>query len=169
MQKLTPAEIAALEQVQKDEINFYVWPNGGGLVEHPNNVSVSARISGNARVSGDARVSGNAQVYGNARVFGNAQISGSTLIYVSTHVCGAKLKCGYIESCQSFIQLYGLGTHCLTAVKHEGEIFLTKGCFSGSIEQARIEAEQVYGEKGMKLLEAMLSLIEKHFEIYPPS
>jgi hypothetical protein len=62
-----------------------------------------------------------------------------------------------------------LGTHCLTAVKHSGEIFLTKGCFSGSIQQARLQASEFYDEKGMKLLEATITLIEKHFEIYPNS
>ena len=151
MNILTTEEVVNLEQVEKDGIKFYIWPNGGGLVKNPQNVDRNAQVFGNAQVSGDA------QVFGNARVSGDARVS------------GANLQSGTVISCQSFIQLYGLGSHCLTAVKKDEAIFLTKGCWSGSVTEAIKKGKEVYDEKGQQLLAAMLTLVEKHFEIYANS
>lgn len=77
----------------------------GGWVEKENNLSQN----GNAWVSGYARVFGGAQVHGDARVSGNASV-----LWVSN---------------------VGSENGTLTAAKTATGIFVSRGCFSGSLAE----------------------------------
>ena len=77
----------------------------GGYVENENNLS----LSGNAWVSGDAQVYGNAQVYGDARVKARYDIQ--------------------------WFSNVGSESGTLTVCKAKRGLFVSRGCFSGTLPQ----------------------------------
>ena len=90
----------------------------GGWVEKEGNLAVS----GDAWVYGNAEVFGNAWVFGDARVYGDARVSGD-----------------------DFLSIYPIGSErgILTAtVSKAGEIYMSRGCFFGSIDKFEKAVEE---------------------------
>src|SRR3990167_4747303 len=80
-----------------ENIKFYIWKNGGGLVENPNNIYGDARISGNAWISGNARIYGDVQISGNAWISGNARISGNAWKVTPLQIHGTIWNAGWCK------------------------------------------------------------------------
>jgi hypothetical protein len=109
-------------------------------------------------VSGDARVYGNAQVYGDARVYGNAQVYGDARVYGNARVYGdARVKK------ENDIQWFSnVGSECgtLTVCKARKGLFVSRGCFSGTLDEfktAVIEKHgtNIYGRHYQMLIDAI--------------
>ena len=94
----------------------------GGYVENENNLSLSgdAWVSGNARVYGDAQVSGNAQVYGDARVKSRYDIQ--------------------------WFSNVGSESGTLTVCKAKRGLFVSRGCFSGTLPQFKKAVKAKHGD-----------------------
>ncbi|EAQ6918642.1 hypothetical protein DQU07_24225, partial [Salmonella enterica] len=96
--------------------------------------------SGNARVSGDAWVSGNARVYGDALVSGNAH-------HITVSPIGS--EGGF-----------------LTAFRQkDNSIVVSRGCFSGSIEEFENAVNATHGDsKYAEQYKIVISLIKSRLE-----
>lgn len=125
----------------------------GGWIEHENNLSHggNAWVSGNAWVYGDAQVYGDARVYGDAWVYGNAQVSGNARVYGDAQVHGDAQVSGNAwvsgnarvygnarvsdnAECLWFSKV-GSENGTLTACRSKDGIWVSRGCFSGSLEE----------------------------------
>ena len=101
----------------------------GGYVEAESNLSQY----GNAWVYGDARVYGNARVSGDARVYGDARVSGDAWVYGDADVL--------------WFSRVGSENGTLTACKNkDGSIWVSRGCFNGSIDQFNEEVNSTHRE-----------------------
>jgi len=92
-----------------------------------------ARVSGNARVSGDAQVFGDSWVYGYARVSGNAWVSGYARVFGGAQVHGDARVSG--NASVLWVSNVGSENGTLTAAKTATGIFVSRGCFSGSLAE----------------------------------
>ena len=100
----------------------------GGYIEKESNLSQegNAKVSGNAEVWGNAEVSGNAEVWGDAKVSGNAEVWGDDYIAISP---------------------IGSRRASVTFTKDKnGNLFVTTGCFSGSIEEFEKAVKKEHGD-----------------------
>jgi hypothetical protein len=95
-------------------------------------VSGDARVSGDAWVSGDARVSGNAWVSGDARVSGNARVFGDARVYGNASLC--------------WFSKVGSENGTLTAFTAKAGIYVTRGCFSGTLGEFEGAVKESHGE-----------------------
>ena len=89
-------------------------------------ISEDARVSGNACVSGSAYVSGNALIYGLTRICGNARVSNNT----------------------NYMTIGPIGSRFDTTTFFKdanNKIFVSCGCFLGSLEKFRKEVEKTHG------------------------
>jgi hypothetical protein len=159
----TDEEIAQFENIHEDGHDFYIWPNGGGKIfkKAIKNIDKEVFISSKSIVWGGT-IEGGTIEGGTIR---DGIIRGG--IIRDGTIEGGTIEGGTILSNQSFVQFHGLGEHCLTAMLNEGEIFITKGCFSGNIESARKVAAEKYDANQIIMLESVIKLIELHFQIYP--
>lgn len=115
------------------------------------------QISDNAHVSGNAYVTGNAQVYGGAHVSGNARVSGSAHVSGNAHVFGD--ACVYDNACITgnarllsrnsvFTASYvGTENRTLTVTSGVSGLVVTRGCFTGSIDEFLERSKAVHGAK----------------------
>ena len=106
----------------------------GGYIEKENNLSFhsNAWVYGNACVYGDARVCGNACVYGNAWVSDDARVSGN-----------ARVKERY--DIQWFSNV-GSESGTLTVCKAKRGLFVSRGCFSGTLPQFKKAVKAKHGD-----------------------
>ena len=103
-----------------------------------------ARVSGNAQVSGDAKVFDNAWVSGNARVSGDAQVSGNAWVFGDAWVSGnARVECS-----TDIAWFSGVGTEngTLTVCKAKAGLLVSRGCFSGSLEEFEAAVNNRHGD-----------------------
>lgn len=112
----------------------------GGYIEKENNLSFhsNAWVYGNACVYGDARVSGNARVYGNAWVCGNAWVSDDARVSGN-----ARVKERY--DIQWFSNV-GSESGTLTVCKAKRGLFVSRGCFSGTLPQFKKAVKAKHGD-----------------------
>jgi hypothetical protein len=105
----------------------------------------NARVTGDAWVTGDARVYGNAQVYGDARVYGNAQVYGNARVTGDARVYGNARVTSQVD----MITVLDIGSErgCLTIYRDsEIGVRVTRGCFTGSIEEFLEAVESTHGD-----------------------
>ena len=101
-------------------------------------------MSGNAWVSGDARVYGNARVSGDAWVYGDARVKEETDIQWFSCV----------------------GSECgtLTVSKAEKGLFVSRGCFSGSLDEFKAAVNEKHGtNKYGRHYQTLINAIELWF------
>jgi hypothetical protein len=133
----------------------------GGFVEEESNLK-SGWIYGNAKVYGNAIITGNAKVYDNAIITGNAKVYGGEIS------CGSIHAYGYIGSENDFCTFSGFGRLRKTTTAYrskEGIIFISRGCFSGTLNAFEREVLKVLGDSmfGREYLK-MIELIKIRFE-----
>ena len=124
----------------------------GGWVENERNLlhGGDAWVGGDARVYGDAWVGGDAQVYGDARVYGDAWVYGDARVYGDAWVGGdARIKNnGNIESTRDYCVFGPCGSRddFTTFYKTETGIWVSCGCFNGSISYFLEKVEETHGD-----------------------
>ncbi|WP_075319551.1 hypothetical protein [Histophilus somni] len=151
----------------QDECNLSHW--GNAWVFNNARVYDNAIACDNARVADNARVFGNAWVYGNARVYDNAEVCDNARVYDKARVCGiarvydnAKAF-GNAWVCRSdficknafiskesdvFSSNYvGRENGVLTVYKTENELYATRGCFNGTLDEFLQQSSEVHDER----------------------
>ena len=130
----------------------------GGFIESEANlyhdglcwVYGDAWVSGDAQVYGNAWVFGNAWVYGDARVYGDAQVSGDARVSQANHVIT--------------FSGFGSSARTTTAFKTKTSFHLSRGCFSGTLEEFRTAVDKTHGDNKFGLeYKLVADLIELHF------
>ena len=100
----------------------------------------NAQVSGNvflldkARIYGNSKVSDKATILGFAQVTGEAQVSGSVRISGNAHLSGK----AYVEKMTDYFVVGPIGSrggYTTFATNDGGEIVVSCGCFSGSIQE----------------------------------
>ncbi|THA20655.1 hypothetical protein E5361_10110, partial [Histophilus somni] len=86
-----------------------------------------------------------ARVCGKARVFGNARVCGTALVCRSVFIC----KNAFIskESDVFSASYVGRENGVLTVYKTENELYATRGCFVGPVEEFLQQSAKVHDEK----------------------
>jgi len=144
--------VTAIESIGVSIGDVGGWIEAEANLSHEGNAWVygDARVCGNAAVCGDARVYGDAEVCGNAwvcgdaRVYGNAEVYGNAWVYGNAAVCGDARVYGRSE-CLWFSNV-GSENGTLTAFKSKGGIGVSRGCFSGTLEQFECRVKLAHGE-----------------------
>lgn len=162
----------------------------GGWIEKEDNLSHegNAWISGNARVFGNAHVFGNALISDNARVFGNAWISDNARVFGDVHVYGIAHVYGdarvygnahiagnahvsdsaQLKTSDDYMAIDRIGSESgtLTVYRTTDGIGVTRGCFTGSLEQFEQAVIETHGDN-QYALEYMdvISLIKRRFNL----
>ena len=138
----------------------------GGYIESEKNLSMSgnAWVGGDAWVSGDAQVFGDAWVSGDARVFGNAWVSGDAQVFGDAWVFGnARINK------KSDIQWFsGVGSEggTLTVCKAKRGLFVSRGCFSGTLPQFKKAVKAKHGDSKIgRHYATLIQSIEIWFEV----
>lgn len=131
----------------------------GGYIEKEENLSHegNAWVSDNAKVFGKAKVYDNAIVYDDAEVYGNARVCGKARVFGNARVCGTALVCRSDFICKNafiskesdvFSASYvGRENGVLTVYKTENELYATRGCFVGPVEEFLQQSAKVHDEK----------------------
>ncbi|MDY2948148.1 MAG: hypothetical protein SOS93_10030 [Mannheimia varigena] len=125
----------------------------GGYVEKESNLDQNgnAWVCGNARVYGSAEVYGSARVYGSAWVCGNAEVCGNARVYGNAWVCGnARVRsCAVIFERKMIIWASNVGTENGTLTVYNGKdgLIVTRGCFTGTVEEFLAKSAEVHDEK----------------------
>ncbi|TRB33709.1 polymer-forming cytoskeletal protein [Mannheimia haemolytica] len=111
----------------------------------------SAEVYGNAEVWGSAEVYGNAKVWGNAEVWGSAEVYGNAKVYDSAEVWGsAKVRSFAVLSERKMIfWASNVGTENGTLTVYNGKdgLLVTRGCFTGTVEEFLAKSDEVHDEK----------------------
>ncbi|HDZ3533350.1 TPA: polymer-forming cytoskeletal protein [Mannheimia haemolytica] len=111
----------------------------------------NAKVWGNAEVWGSAEVYGNAEVWGSAKVWGNAEVWGSAEVYDSAEVWGsAKVRSFAVLSERKMIfWASNVGTENGTLTVYNGKdgLLVTRGCFTGTVEEFLAKSDEVHDEK----------------------
>ncbi|TRB66509.1 polymer-forming cytoskeletal protein [Mannheimia haemolytica] len=117
----------------------------------------SAEVYGNAKVYDSAEVYGNAEVWGSAKVWGNAEVWGSAevygnaKVYDSAEVWGsAKVRSFAVLSERKMIfWASNVGTENGTLTVYNGKdgLLVTRGCFTGTVEEFLAKSDEVHDEK----------------------
>lgn len=110
------------------------WVHDGAWVSGDACIYGGARVYGDARVYGGAQVYGNAQVCGNAQVYGNAQVSGNAQVCNNEHIM--------------WISHIGSRNGTTTFFATTAGIYVSCGCFSGSIAAFEDAVKNKHGENG---------------------
>ena len=126
----------------------------GGYIEAEKNltqVSGNAQVSGNVWVYGNAWVYDNAQVYGDARVSGNAWVSRDAWVYGDARVSRDARVYGdaqvYGRNHLGWFSCVGSGNGTLCwFLQKDRAIHVTRGCFSGSLEDFSAAVEKTHGD-----------------------
>ncbi|MFM7946712.1 hypothetical protein [Hafnia paralvei] len=138
----------------------------GGWVEKEECVDQSgdAWVYGNAQVYGNARVYGNAQVSGDAQVYGNARVYGDAWVYGNAQVYGD----AWVSDDAHHITVSPIGSEggFLTAFRQkDNSIVVSRGCFSGSIEEFEKAINATHGDsKYAEQYKIVISLIKSRLE-----
>ena len=115
-----------------------------------------AELADNAHIFGDAWVCGNAKVYNNAQVFDGAQIFGDAQVADTAEVYGKALIYGNsriygnarIFNNTHYMTIGPIGSRFDTTTffkNANNKIFVSCGCFLGSLEEFRKEVERTHG------------------------
>ncbi|HDL5985077.1 TPA: hypothetical protein PXF72_002227 [Mannheimia haemolytica] len=131
----------------------------GGYIEKESNlkhlgnawVYDNAKVYDSAEVYGNAEVWGSAEVYGNAKVWGNAEVWGSAEVYGNAEVWGsAKVRSFAVLSERKMIfWASNVGTENGTLTVYNGKdgLLVTRGCFTGTVEEFLAKSDEVHDEK----------------------
>ena len=143
-------------------------------------VSRNACVFGNAKISGDAEVSDYSMVFDRARIYGRAKIrdfaiicgssrihddaliSTNSVIQGKAHICDS----ANIISKSDLVVLTGFGTEFRTTTFFncvDGEIRVTCGCFTGSLDEFRRQVEKTRSGQIASEYMGLASLVEAHF------
>lgn len=128
------------------------------------NVFDNVRVYDRAEVYGDAFVRDDAQIYGRASVRGNAKVTGNADLYgniiVDGNVCVG--NDAMVKSRNDIQWFSNVGSECgtLTAYRTVKGVSVTRGCFSGTIDEfktAVIEKHgtNIYGRHYQTLIDAI--------------
>ncbi|WP_422836914.1 hypothetical protein [Aggregatibacter actinomycetemcomitans] len=113
----------------------------GGYVESERNLDQS----------GNAWVYGNAQVYGNARVYGDAEVSSNARVYGDAEVYGNAVvrSCAVISDRKMILWASNVGSQggTLTVFNGKDELLVTRGCFTGTVNEFLAKSAEVHDEK----------------------
>ncbi|HDL4191123.1 TPA: polymer-forming cytoskeletal protein [Mannheimia haemolytica] len=129
--------------------NAEVW----GSAEVYGNAKVwgNAEVWGSAEVYGNAEVWGSAKVWGNAEVWGSAEVYGNAKVYDSAEVWGsAKVRSFAVLSERKMIfWASNVGTENGTLTVYNGKdgLLVTRGCFTGTVEEFLAKSDEVHDEK----------------------
>ena len=119
----------------------------GGWIESERNLAQSgnAWVSDDARVYGDAQVYDNAQVRSNARVSGNAHVYGNAYVYDNARIASnARLLSRNSIFTASYV---GTENGILTVTSGVSGLVVTRGCFTGSVDEFLERSRTVHGDK----------------------
>ena len=95
--------------------------------------------------------SGNAWVYGNAKVYGNAEVCGNARVYERSDI----------------VWFSNVGTEygTLTVFKtKQGVLWVTRGCFSGSVEEFLKKSAEVHDEKNKREYQLLIEVAKSRLE-----
>ncbi|HDL5655759.1 TPA: polymer-forming cytoskeletal protein [Mannheimia haemolytica] len=133
------------------------WVYDNAKVYDSAEVYGNAKVWGNAEVWGSAEVYGNAEVWGSAKVWGNAEVWGSAevygnaKVYDSAEVWGsAKVRSFAVLSERKMIfWASNVGTENGTLTVYNGKdgLLVTRGCFTGTVEEFLAKSDEVHDEK----------------------
>ncbi|OOF58294.1 hypothetical protein [Rodentibacter genomosp. 2] len=136
----------------------------GGYIEAEKNldqsgdawVSGNAWVCGDARVCGDAWVCGNAWVSGNARVYGNARVSGNAEVYGNAEV----RSCAIISERKMIFWASNVGPEngTLTVFNGKDGLIVTRGCFTGTVDEFLAKSAEVHDEKTKREYELLIEV-----------
>ncbi|HDL1929031.1 TPA: polymer-forming cytoskeletal protein, partial [Mannheimia haemolytica] len=111
----------------------------------------NAEVWGSAEVYGNAEVWGSAKVWGNAEVWGSAEVYGNAKVYDSAEVWGsAKVRSFAVLSERKMIfWASNVGTENGTLTVYNGKdgLLVTRGCFTGTVEEFLAKSDEVHDEK----------------------
>ena len=119
--------------------------SGSAEVWDRSNIHGESYISGTARVYEKADVSGSTYIYGTARIHGRAHISGKAHIFGSAEVRDNAL----ISIPKDIVWFSNVGSErgTLTAFRVSGGgIWITRGCFSGTLDEFLQASLKKHGE-----------------------
>ncbi|HDL1424742.1 TPA: hypothetical protein PWV45_002404, partial [Mannheimia haemolytica] len=92
-----------------------------------------------------------AEVYGNAEVWGSAEVYGNAKVYDSAEVWGsAKVRSFAVLSERKMIfWASNVGTENGTLTVYNGKdgLLVTRGCFTGTVEEFLAKSDEVHDEK----------------------
>lgn len=122
---------------------------GAAWVTDSARVTDSACVTGSACVTDEARVTGKAWVRGNAVVTDEARVTGKALVTGEARVTGNALVRGNARVMESSdcITIGAIGSRDDTTTFYrgtDGEIYVTCGCFSGTIDDFAAKVKQVH-------------------------
>ncbi|HDL5459829.1 TPA: polymer-forming cytoskeletal protein [Mannheimia haemolytica] len=127
------------------------WVYDNAKVYDSAEVYGNAKVYDSAEVYGNAEVWGSAEVYGNAKVWGNAEVWGSAEVYGNAEVWGsAKVRSFAVLSERKMIfWASNVGTENGTLTVYNGKdgLLVTRGCFTGTVEEFLAKSDEVHDEK----------------------
>lgn len=143
-------------------------------------VSRNACVFGNAKILGAAEISDYSMVFDRARIYdrakirdfaiicGSSRIHGDALISANSMIQGRAHICdnANIISKSDFVVLTGFGTRFGTTTFFKcmnGEIRVTCGCFTGSLDEFRKQVEKTRSGQIASEYMCLASLVETHF------
>lgn len=115
------------------------WVLGNAKVFNDAIVYGNAKVYDDAKVYGDAMIGGDVLVYGEARVYGDARVDGNALVRGSADISGRKML-----FCASNV---GSETGTLTVFHGKDGLIVTRGCFTGTVDEFLERSKQVHDEK----------------------
>lgn len=141
----------------------------------------SARVHGHARVYDEAQVSGSAHVYESAYVFGAANVFGESIVRGSVRISGGAQVFGdavvdgkatlKLRACVGADDHYitvgpigSMGGTLTAALGREGEIYINRGCFDGTLEEFKTAVRNKHaGTRFEREYNLIVELIEVRF------
>lgn len=108
-------------------------------------VGDKAYISGNARVYGNVRVGDNATIVDYARVRGDARVFGNAIVSGKAYICGTA-SITELTHCMTIGLIGSRGDTTTFFRTKDKEIYVTCGCFTGSIQEFIDAVDETHGE-----------------------
>lgn len=134
----------------------------------------NASIGGNSEIFGDAHMCGNAKINGDAKVFGDAKISGGVFISGNAMIYGTTIMSGNVQILKNakinkssdHFSFGPIGSRdaYMTIFLSDGIIYLSTGCFCGTLE----DFEKAL-QKDRKDYETYLHAVKSSIDVFKKS
>ena len=123
---------------------------GNSSISHKARVYRNAEVSDFANVTGHAFVDQNAKVFGTATVCEFASVRGYAKVYNDSYVCDSVDVAGHanITETDDYVFFGNVGSEngILTVFRTEDDAAVTRGCFSGSVNEFLTEVKETHGD-----------------------
>jgi len=135
----------------------------GGYIEGEHNLNLDLAVPGDGPVLSNAWVYGDAKVYGNAWVFGNAQVGRNARVSGDARVFGnAKIR---NRNMIFWVSNVGNENGTLTVYNgRDGELLVTRGCFSGTAEEFLAKSAEVHDERIQREYRLLIEVARSRIE-----